>query len=426
MSTHSFTSKDKHWFEENVLDRFLRYVRMDTTADGHAKTSPSTPGQLELGRLLVGELTALGVEGAVMDDGGFVFASLPGNLPAGVHGVPEIAFMAHLDTSPAAPGKNVKPLVHRDYDGGAIRLPGGPVLDPETSPELEDYRGKTLITSDGTTLLGGDDKAGIAEIMAALEYLHDHPGIVHAPLQVIFTPDEELGLSMERFPVEKFSARYGYTIDGGNQGHIEAECFEAVKAKVAFRGVSIHTGSARGRLVNAVEMAARYVDLLPGAESPQATDGRYGFYVPMEIRGNIEEAEVEIFLRDFEEAEVKRRADVLKKMARAVEALHPGGHVKVKLKKQYANMHKYLAGDPRVLGLLEEAVRATGIEPVQEIIRGGTDGARLSELGIPSPNVFTGVHNMHSRTEWAALEAMVRASQTVVGLARLWAERGGA
>jgi len=426
MSTHSFTDKDKHWFEENVLDRFLRYVRMDTTADGHAKTSPSTPGQLELGRLLVGELTALGVEGAVMDDGGFVFASLPGNLPAGVQGVPEIAFMAHLDTSPAAPGKNVKPLVHRDYDGEAIRLPGGPVLDPETSPELKDYRGKTLITSDGTTLLGGDDKAGIAEIMTALEYLRDHPRIAHAPLQVIFTPDEELGLSMERFPVEKFSARYGYTIDGGNQGHIEAECFEAIKAKVTFRGVSIHTGSARGRLVNAVEMAARYVGLLPGAESPQATDGRYGFYVPMEIRGNVEDAEVEVFLRDFEEAEVKRRADVLKKMARAVEALHPGGHVKVKLKKQYANMHKYLTGDPRVLGLLEEAVRATGIEPVREIIRGGTDGARLSELGIPSPNVFTGVHNMHSRTEWAALEAMVRASQTVVGLARLWAERGGA
>jgi tripeptide aminopeptidase len=262
--------------------------------------------------------------------------------------------------------------------------------------------------------------------MAALEYLRDHPEIVHAPLQVIFTPDEELGLSMERFPVEKFRARYGYTIDGGRQGRIEAECFEAVKAKVGFQGISIHTGNARGRLVNAVEMAACYVSLLPGAESPQATDGRFGFYVPMEIRGNLEEAEVEIFLRDFAEAEVRRRSEVLKKMARAVEALHPGGRVKVKLKKQYANMSRYLSGEPRVLSLLEEAIRATGIEPVHEIIRGGTDGARLSELGIPSPNVFTGTHNMHSRTEWSALEAMVRASQTVVGLARLWAERGGA
>jgi tripeptide aminopeptidase len=425
MSTHSFTDKDRLWFEENVLERFLRYVRMETASDGHSKDKPSTPGQLELGRLLVAELAALGLEKPAMDEGGFVFARLPANDPA-ASGVEEIAFMAHLDTAADAPGKNVKPLVHRDYDGGPIRLPAGPVLDPESSPELLDYRGGTLISSDGSTLLGGDDKAGIAEIMAALEYLRDHPEIVHGPLQVVFTPDEELGLSMERFPVEKFSARYGYTIDGGKQGGIEAECFEAYKAKVIFEGRSIHTGSARGKLVNAVEMAARFVSLLPGAESPQATDGRYGFYVPMEIQAKLERAEVKLFVRDFDEAEAKRRCEALKKFARAVEAMHPGGRVKVKLKKQYANMRKYIDGEPRVLALLEKAIRATGIEPRHEIIRGGTDGARLSELGIPSPNVFTGSHNMHSRTEWTALEAMVRASQTVVGLARLWAESGGA
>jgi tripeptide aminopeptidase len=426
MSKNSFTAKDTLWFEEKVLERFLRYVSIDTASDGHAASVPSSPGQLELGRLLVEELAALGLEEPHLDAGGFVFARLPGNLSAGISGVPEIAFMAHLDTSEAAPGKNVKPLVHRDYDGRALRLPGGPLLDPATSPELLAYRGGTLISSDGTTLLGGDDKAGIAAIMTALEYLKSRPGLIRAPLQIIFTPDEELGLSMERFPVEKFKARYGYTIDGGRQGSIEAECFEAWKAQVSFRGRSTHTGDARGRLVNAAEMAARFVSLLPGAESPQATDGRYGFYVPMEIRAKLEEAEVLLFLRDFAEAEVERRCAALKTIARAVEALHPGGRVRVKLKKQYSNMRKYLAGEPRVLGLLEEAIRATGIEPVHESIRGGTDGARLSELGIPSPNVFTGAHNMHSRTEWVALEAMGRASRTVARLACLWAERGGA
>jgi tripeptide aminopeptidase len=425
MSKNSFSDKDSSWFEAKILDRFLRYVKIDTASDGHSKEAPSTAGPLELGRLLVGEMAELGLKEPHMDAGGFVFARLPGNLPGGAD-VPEIAMMAHLDTSSAAPGKNVKALVHRGYDGGPIRLPGGPVLDPETSPELLNYRGGTLITSDGSTLLGGDDKAGIAEIMVGLEYLQNHPELRHGPLQIIFTPDEELGLSMERFPVEKISARCGYTIDGGRQGGVEAECFEAYKAKVTFQGYSIHTGDARGKLVNAVEMAARFVSLLPGAESPQATDGRFGFYVPMEIRGKIEEAGVEIFLRDFDEAEVRRRCEALKKIARAVEALHPGGKVKVRLKKQYANMRKYLNGEPKVVELLEEAIRATGIEPTQESIRGGTDGARLSELGIPSPNVFTGTHSMHSRTEWTALEAMVRASQTVVGLARLWAERGGA
>jgi tripeptide aminopeptidase len=414
--------KDRDWIERRVLERFLRYVRVDTTSDRHSKSSPTTPGQLELAKMLVEEIGQLSPGSVELDEAGFVFAHLEANLKSSSAQPPEIGLIAHLDTSDAAPGKNVAPRVHENYDGRIVKLKQGVELDPETYPELNNYKGQTIITSDGTTLLGADDKAGLAEIMTALEYLIGHPEIPHGRIGICFTPDEEQGLSMQRFPLDKISARYCYTFDGGEEGTIEAECFEGYKAIVSFHGKSIHTGVARGKLVNAIEMAASFLNLLPGAESPQATDGRYGFYFPLEVSGGIETTELEVYLRDFEETEVQRRAAALGSMARAVEAAFPGGRVDIAVEKQYANLRTYLEDVPEVLTILDRAVREAGLEPVYKSIRGGTDGARLSELGVPTPNVFTGGHNFHSRQEWAALPAMVRAVHTATNLCRLWAQ----
>jgi tripeptide aminopeptidase len=375
--------------------------------------------------VLIEELEQLVPGRAELDEAGFVFAHIESNLETSAAQPPEIGLIAHLDTSDAAPGKNVQPRIHEKYDGGVIELEDGVVLDPAEYPDLSRYIGRTIITSDGTTLLGADDKAGLAEIMTAVEYLRDHPEIPHGRIGLCFTPDEEQGLSMQRFPIEKISAKYCYTFDGGEEGTIEAECFEGYRADLRFLGRSIHTGVARGKLVNAIEMAASLLSLLPGAESPQATDGRYGFYFPLEISGGIEETTLEIYLRDFEEAEVQRRAAALKSMARAVEARFPLGKVEIRIEKQYANMRGFLQGVPEVLTILEQAIREAGVEPQYRIIRGGTDGARLSELGVPTPNVFTGGQNYHSRQEWAAVPAMVRAVQTGVHLCRLWAEGRG-
>jgi tripeptide aminopeptidase len=413
---------DREWIEQRLLERFLRYVRIDTTSDGHSESSPTTAGQLDLARLLVEELKQLSLNDIELDEAGFVFARLESNIKPSKKEPPEIGLITHLDTSEAAPGSNIDPQVHRRYNGKVIRLKDGIVLDPAEYPELKEYEGQTIITSDGTTLLGADDKAGIAEVMTAVEYMVSHPELPHGRVALCFTPDEEQGLSMQRFPMNKVSARYCYTFDGGEEGVIEAECFEGYKANLRFLGKSIHTGVARGKLVNAIEMVARFLSLLPGAESPQATDGRYGFYFPHEVSGTMEEATLEIYLRDFEEKEVQRRAAVLESMARAVEAVFPRGRVELKVEKQYANLRRYLQDVPEVLQYLEEAIRETGMEPQYKNIRGGTDGARLSELGVPTPNVFTGGHNFHSRQEWAALPAMVRAVRTAVNLCRLWAE----
>jgi tripeptide aminopeptidase len=416
---------DAGFVRERLLERFLRYVKVDTASTRHPETFPSSAGQLELGRMLAAELRELGVPDAHSDEQGFLFASLPSNLRPGRREPPEIALMAHLDTSDAAPGRDVRPRVHERYDGNPIRLEEGVVLDPAEFPQLARYRGQTLITSDGRTLLGADDKAGVAEIVSAAEYLLRHPEVPHGKVSLYFTVDEEQGTGMQRFPLQRASASCCYTFDGDEEGVIETECFEGYQAQVTFTGRAIHTGVARGKLVNAIEMAARFLALLPGGESPQATDGRYGFYFPLEISGSLERATLEIYVRDFEEAEAQRRLEVIRRIAEAVEASHPGGRAEVASEKQYSNLRRFLESAPRVTGLLERAIRETGIEPVHRSIRGGTDGARLSEMGIPTPNVFTGGHNFHSRQEWAALPAMVRAVQVAVNLCRLWAEEAG-
>jgi len=372
--------------------------------------------------MLAEELVGLGVPSVEVTEHGFLIARLPLNA-----GISNIAFIAHVDTASDVPGDPVRPLIHRNYDGGKIVLASGVELNPATQPRLAQYKGDTLITSDGTTLLGADDKAGVAALVTALEYLVQHPDLEHGSVEFIFTPDEETGKGMERFPLDRVQAKVAYTLDGEGEGTVEYECFNAFRVIVQCKGVGAHLGYARGKLVNACSMAASFVSFLPRSESPEATDGRFGYYCPLEIEGNVTEAKVEIFLRDYEMAEIKRRIETLEAIARAVEGMFPGGKVTVTTEKQYLNMRDAFTQDPRIVQFLDEAIRATGIEPVHASIRGGTDGARLTELGIPTPNIFAGGSNFHSLTEWVPLSAMVRATEVVIHLIRLWAheERDG-
>ena len=406
---------------EPLLERFCRYVKIDTTSDRHAAVIPTTPAQAEFARGLAWELRSLGAESVDVDERSFVIARFAAPPSGGDRDLPVIGFMAHMDTSSDAPGSGVNPVVHRAFDGGPIPLKDGLVLDPAEFPDLAACTGHTVITSDGTTLLGADNKAGISAVMAAVEHLVRHPDLPRPRIEVIFTPDEETGLAMPHFPFPLVSCSACYTVDGAAMGSVEAECFDAYKAKITLGGRSIHPGTARGTLVNAVEMAADFISLLPRAESPQATDGRFGFYFPAGVTGTVEKAEIEIFIRDFDDAECARRVETLKSMASAVRAAHPGGSVSVAAEKQYSNMKRGLDERPEVLGLLLEAVKRAGLEPKLSPIRGGTDGAHLTEMGIPTPNLFMGGGNYHSRLEWVSLTGMEKAAETLVHLAGLWA-----
>jgi tripeptide aminopeptidase len=410
-------SADRDWFEADLLDRFLRYVRVHTTSDPHVPTTPSTERQFDLARMLEGELHDIGFSDVTLDDHCNLVARLPGN----AKGTP-IGFMAHVDTAPDFSGEGVDPQVHETYDGGVIRLNDEHSLDPAEYPMLARYEGETVVTTDGTTLLGADDKAGVAEIVSAVKYLVQHDEIPRPDIEVLFTPDEETGRGMETFPVDALRSRFCVTVDGTDEGAIEAECFTAYKATVSFTGYSIHPGSARGKLANAASMASTFVSMLPRSESPEATDGRYGFYCPTEITGSISEARVSIIVRDFEMEIAQRRLGFLQTLAKTVEQAFPGGSVDVETVRQYVNMAEFLKPHPHFLERIQEAIRQTGMEPELHAIRGGTDGARLSEKGVPTPNIFTGGQNLHGRYEWIALPAMVRASKTLVNLAQLFAE----
>ncbi len=411
------------WFEADLLDRFCRYVKIYTTSDRQSETKPSTPRQWDLLNLLEGELKALGLVGVHTHAKGYVLGTLPAT--PGKEGAPSVALLAHVDTAPDAPGENVKPLVHANYNGRPIQLPAGLVIDPADNPHLKKYVGKTLVTSDGTTLLGADDKAGIAEIMSAVAWLIAHPELPHPSLEIIFTSDEEVGRGTEGFPFDEVKSKIAYTLDGNEEGGIESECYNAHAAKVTFEGRSYHPGDARGKLVNAVTMAGLFLTLMPRNESPEATDGRFGCLWANDVQGGIEKTTLEVYVRDFDRATSERRLASLRAYGDAVEAAFPGGKVTIESKVQYLNMKEKLDKHPLILKNLHEAVRRTGIEPFTQSIRGGTDGARLTEMGLPTPNLFTGGMNYHSRTEWAALPAMVLASQTVVELAALWADHSG-
>jgi len=424
--------------ETLIVPRFMRYVRCCTESDRHVEITPSSPGQWDLARALQDELAKLGIGDIELSPHCYVTAILPAS--AGKEHIPPVGFLAHLDTASDVSGKDVHPQLVHSYNGEKIPLVGGfehtvgaahdasaahdalAVLDPAQEPGLADQKGKSIIHSDGSTLLGADDKAGIAEIMAALEYLAAHPEIPHGPVEIIFTPDEETGKGLPEFPLEKIRSIACYTVDGGALGEIETECFNAWKAEVEFFGKVIHVGAARGILANAALMAASFAVMLPRSESPESTDGYYGYYCPMEISGDLENAQLEIYLRDFENAGMKRRLAALEVIAKTVEMQFPGGKVIVKTSPQYYNMRVKIDQKPQVLERLKTALENTGIEWRLKPIRGGTDGSRLTELGIPTPNIFTGGRNFHSRFEWVAVHEMCAACRVIIELIRLWGE----
>jgi tripeptide aminopeptidase len=411
---------DDDVIEELLVPRFLKYVRYWTESDRHVKETPSTAGQWELARALAEELKGFGLADVELTDYCYVIARIPPS--PGRENAPATGFLAHMDTASDVSGRDVRPKLVKNYDGKQIPLSGGLVLDPAVDADLAAQKGKDIIHTDGTTLLGADDKAGVAEIMGAVEYLLGRPEISHGPVEIIFSPDEETGKGLPGFPLERIRARACYTLDGGPQGELEAECFNAWKADIRFQGRVIHVGAARGRLANAALMAAVFAAQLPRSESPEATDGYFGYYCPMEIKGDLENAALEVFIRDFDRQGIDRRLAALEAIAKAVEVQFPGGKVTVKAENQYYNMKEKIDQSPEVLEILKKAARNTGVEFRFKPIRGGTDGSRLTELGIPTPNIFTGGRNFHSRLEWVSVPEMVQACKLVVELIRVWGE----
>jgi len=414
-----FTSPLAAELAPDVVGRFCRYVRIDTQSHRDRERSPSTPGQRELGALLVDELRQAGLEDAELDANGYVMASLEaseGNGPG-----PAVGLIAHLDTSPDVSGAGVQPIVHRGYGGGVIELPrAGTRLDPARMPELAERVGHDLITASGDTLLGADDKAGVAEIMAAVAHLAAHPELPRPRLRVAFTPDEEIGLGASLFDLERFGAGCAYTLDGSALGEIQDESFSALEALVTISGVEVHPGQAHGRLVNALRLAARVVAALPDELTPERTSGREGFIHPYELSATAGGAQLRLILRDFEEERLRAHAELLERTVQEVLAEAPRAGHQLELRRQYRNMRHFLESVPEVVAAAEEAIRAEGVEPARSAIRGGTDGSLLSELGLPTPNLFTGGHEYHSVREWASVQEMAAAAATVVRLAEVW------
>ncbi len=410
-------------FDHHILDRFLRYVQIDTQSDPQSTSVPSTEKQKDLGRLLVEELKSLGVSDAEMDAYGYVYATVPATTDKAV---PVICFCAHMDTSPDCPGAHVKPIVHRHYDGKPIVLPDDPsqVIDPQQHPDLKQQIGNDIVTASGTTLLGADNKAGIAAIMDAVAYWMRHPEVPHGKIRLLFTVDEEIGRGVDHVDLEKLGADYGYTIDGEAAGTLEDETFSADAATIKIRGVSAHPGFALGKLENAIKIAADILAALPKDRlSPETTAGREGFVHPVRVQGIAEEATIQFIVRDFRTEGLKEKEDLLERIMKEVLSRYPGSHAELSVVEQYRNMKEVLDRHPLVVSLAEEAIRRAGLEPIRRSIRGGTDGARLSFMGLPCPNIFAGEHAFHSKQEWVSVQDMEKAAETLVHLAALWAER---
>jgi tripeptide aminopeptidase len=404
----------------DVLDRFLRYVRIDTQSAYGSDSYPSTASQLELSRLLQSELLELGAADAELTADGYVLATLPGAPQA-----PVVGLIAHVDTTPDTPGTGVRPVVHGAYSGGPIVLQGDParILDPAELPELAARVGHDIVTSDGTTLLGADDKAGVAEIMSAAAHLLRNPDPPHATVRIAFTVDEEIGAGADRLDLDRFGAGFAYTLDGSGVGELEIESFSAYTVRVRIAGTAVHPGSAKGRLVNAIKLAAELVGSLPVDRlSPETTEDREGFVHPQRISGNAGETLVTFLARDHDDARLEEHVAFLRRLADDVSVREPRARVSVEVEEAYRSMGQVLAKHPEVVSAAEEAIRRAGVEPRRTIIRGGTDGARLSALGLPTPNLFTGGQDYHSVCEWASVQDMAAAAATVVELARLWAE----
>jgi tripeptide aminopeptidase len=416
-----YTSALAEAVADDLLERFTRYVQIDTQSKVDRERSPSTPGQLDLSRLLVAELQALGLADAELDEHGYVYATLAGN----VEGASTIGLIAHVDTSPQASGAGVKPLIHRDYDGGVITLPiGGVVLDPAQMPELADKLGHDLVSASGDTLLGADDKAGVAVIMAAVKHLVEKPELPRATLRICFTPDEEIGEGATLFDIEKFGARCAYTIDGSDLGELQDESFSAIEARITITGVDVHPGQATGKLVSALRVAAELITALPSDRlTPDTTSDREGFLHPITFTGAADRAHIRVIVRDFDDELLQSHVQLLRETAERVVAAHPGAALDFELIRQYRNMRAYIEHTPEVVQAADEAIRAEGIEPLRTPIRGGTDGSRLSERGLPTPNIFDGGYEYHSVREWASLQDMAAAAATVVRLAEIWSRQ---
>ena len=410
-------------YSYTVDKRFMRYVQIDTQSDPMSSSFPTTEKQKDLSRLLVKELQEMGIADAEMDEHGYVYATIPANTDKPV---PVICFCSHVDTSSDSSGTGVKPIVHRQYDGGDIALPDDEtvVISAKEHPYLAGKKGDDIITASGTTLLGADDKAGVAEIMDAANYLVTHPEVKHGAIRILFTPDEEVGRGVEKVNIKKLAADYGYTMDGGELGSLEDENFSADGARITVHGVSAHPGAAKNKLVSAIKIAGEIIDALPkDGLSPETTEDREGFIHPVRIQGTVEKAEIDFIIRDFSTPNLEAHETFLRRIMEKVADRHPGAKASLKITEQYRNMHEVLVNYPDVTANAAEAIRRAGVQPVRMSIRGGTDGSRLSFMGLPCPNIFTGEMALHSKYEYVSIQDMQKAVQTIVYLAQVWEEK---
>jgi tripeptide aminopeptidase len=406
-----------------VGERFIRYVQIDTQSDPGSKSHPSTEKQKDLGRLLVSELHEIGITDAGLDEFGYIYATIPANTNKPV---PVICFCAHVDTSPDCSGKDVKPLIHRNYDGGDLRFPDDPalILSPNDHPYLLTKRGEDLITASGATLLGADDKAGIAVIMDMANYLMSHPECRHGRIRILFTPDEEIGRGVDKLDIARLGADFAYTLDAGERGSFEDETFSADGVTIAFHGVGTHPGYAKDKLVNALKVAAAFLDSLPRDEwSPETTEGRYGFVHPVRLSGGAEKASLELIVRDFFTARLAAYEEHLRNKLSDALAAFPGATADFEVTEQYRNMKEVLDNYPAVSQYAEEAIARAGIPLRRSSARGGTDGSRLSFMGLPCPNIFTGEMAFHGRQEYVSIQDMQKSTETIVHLAMIWEEK---
>ena len=399
---------------EKILDRFLRYVAVDTQSNEESESQPSAEKELNLLRLLRDELQALGVE-ASLDEWGYVMGTIPSNIKKKV---PAVGFIAHVDTAPDASGADIKPQIIPDYDGSDIPLKGVPGLVLKTAefPELLEHKGETLVTTDGTTLLGADDKAGVAEIMDAVQYIMAHPEFKHGPVRIGFTPDEEIGRGVVKFDVARFDARYAYTMDGGEAGELEFENFNAASAKLHVQGCNVHPGYAKGKMRNAILIGQELNSMLPVMARPENTEGYEGFFHLISFKGTVEEADFAYIIRDHDRAKFEARKEMMTKVADFINAKYGAGTVELVLKDQYYNMREQVEPHYRIVEIAKKAIKDAGVEPKVQPIRGGTDGANLSFRGLPCPNIFAGGLNFHGKFEWVPLESMEKASKVILNI----------
>lgn len=411
-------------YDFTVLDRFLTYVKIDTQSDPHSSTIPSTEKQKDLSRLLVSQLKEMGVVDAEMDQYGYVYATIEANT---TKNIPVLCFCSHVDTSPETTGLHVNPVIHKNYNGGIIAYANDPALqlNPAEHPELATKMGHDIITTDGTTLLGADNKAGVAEIMDMAHYFMTHPEVKHGKIRILFTPDEEIGRGADKVDIQKLGADVGYTVDGEALGSFEDETFSADMAMVTFFGVNAHPGFGKGNLENALKAASKFIDSLPqDAWSPETTEGREGFVHPYEMKGGVEKTEITFIVRSFDDADLKAYAQRLEKYAQAAADCYKHVAFKIEVKEQYRNMKNVIGQYPQITQNAVEAIQRAGLTVRHGSIRGGTDGSRLSFMGLPCPNIFAGEHAFHSKLEWASVQDMQKAVETLVNLACIWEEKG--